>query len=83
LQLSASLRPGEHVFSSTIYYYGFSSTNEHAIIGFFAASRLKAGLLVFNAACLGVLFILLLGFAIFCLAGRNSEKSVCLHTKFT
>jgi hypothetical protein len=47
-----------------------------AIIGFFAASRLKAGLLIFNTACLGVLSILLLGFAIFCLAGRNSEKSV-------
>jgi hypothetical protein len=39
-----------------------------AIIGFFAASRLKAGLLIFNTACLGVLSILLLGFAIFCLA---------------
>jgi len=39
-----------------------------AVIGFYASSRLKAGLLIFNTGCLGVLSILLLGFAIFCLA---------------
>eukprot|EP00277_Geminigera_cryophila_P005762 CAMPEP_0179421134 /NCGR_PEP_ID=MMETSP0799-20121207/9585_1 /TAXON_ID=46947 /ORGANISM="Geminigera cryophila, Strain CCMP2564" /LENGTH=432 /DNA_ID=CAMNT_0021194883 /DNA_START=39 /DNA_END=1337 /DNA_ORIENTATION=+ len=48
-----------------------------AITGFYAASRLKAGILLFNSACLSVLSIILLGFAIFCLAdGKDAAELV-------
>lgn len=39
-----------------------------AIVGFYASSRLKAGLLLFNTCSLAVVALLLFGFAIFCLS---------------
>jgi hypothetical protein len=50
---------------------------------FYASSRLKSGLLIFNAACLGVISILLLGFGIFCLADSKDAQDLVknqLHT---
>jgi len=47
-----------------------------AITGFYAASRLKAGLLFFNSACLLVLSVILLGFAIFCLADSKDAAEL-------
>lgn len=41
-----------------------------AIIGFYAASKLKPGVLFCNGCCLAVIAILMLGFGIFCLADR-------------
>jgi hypothetical protein len=41
-----------------------------AIIGFYAASKLKSGVLFCNGCCLAVVAVLMLGFGIFCLADR-------------
>ena len=41
-----------------------------AIIGFYAASKLKSGVLFCNGCCLAVIAVLMLGFGIFCLADR-------------
>ena len=50
---------------------------------FYASSRLKSGLLIFNAACLGVISILLLGFGIFCLADSKDAQDLVKHQLHT
>merc|ERR1719163_955240 len=47
-----------------------------AIIGFYAASKLKPGVLFCNGCCLAVIAILMLGFGIFCLADSKDAAEL-------
>ena len=47
-----------------------------AIIGFYAASKLKGSVLFCNGCWLAVIAVLLLGFGIFCLADRCGPRGV-------
>eukprot|EP00286_Rhodomonas_abbreviata_P019393 CAMPEP_0181299216 /NCGR_PEP_ID=MMETSP1101-20121128/6221_1 /TAXON_ID=46948 /ORGANISM="Rhodomonas abbreviata, Strain Caron Lab Isolate" /LENGTH=379 /DNA_ID=CAMNT_0023404337 /DNA_START=90 /DNA_END=1229 /DNA_ORIENTATION=+ len=47
-----------------------------AMLGFYAAFRNKGGLLLFNAASLSVMAVLLLGFAIFCISDAEDASNL-------
>ena len=49
---------------------------------FYASSRLKAGLLLFNTCSLAVVALLLFGFAIFCLSDSKDAGELVAKTLF-